>query len=153
MGAVSVSEDICNTFFSMGEYIIHGSTQNGNLLACAACMATLEQYQKNAIGDKVSMVGAYILRELKDKLAYHRNVGEIRGEGLLIGIDLVQNKKSNACLNCKEIYFIQESLKKRGLLLYRSDIGLILLPMYITTKNEATRMVEMILDTFKNIVY
>lgn len=153
MGAVSVTEEICNAFLNMGEYIVHGSTQNGNLLACAACIATLEQYEKNAIGDNVFMVGDYILKELKDKLACHRNVGDIRGEGLLIGIDLVQNKKSNTYLNSKEIYFIQESLKKRGLLLYRSDIGLILLPMYITTKNEATRMVEMILDTFKNIVY
>ena len=67
---------------------IHGSTFGGNPLACAAGLAALTAYrQQDLIGHSARM-GAYLLEALKDALDGVRIVRDIRGLGLMIGIEL-----------------------------------------------------------------
>jgi len=66
----------------------HGNTYGGNPLCCAAALATLDlvehEYQANA-----AKVGAYFLRKLRALAAGHPVIGEVRGKGLMIGMELV----------------------------------------------------------------
>ncbi len=66
----------------------HGSTFGGNPLACAAALATLEAIEKQNLRENAIKVGDHIRASLKDRLADTAGVVEIRGQGLMIGIEL-----------------------------------------------------------------
>ena len=67
-----------------------GTTFGGNHLACAAAIAVLEVIQKENLLENAASVGSYLIEELKklDK------VREVRGRGLMIGIDLPEELSS-----------------------------------------------------------
>jgi len=66
----------------------HGSTFGGNPLACAAALATLEAVEKQNLRESADKTGDYIRTQLRSMLAGAAGVTEIRGQGLLIGIEL-----------------------------------------------------------------
>jgi 4-aminobutyrate aminotransferase len=71
----------------------HGNTYGGNPLCCAAALATLDlierEYRANA-----AKVGDYFMRKLQVLATKHAVVGEVRGKGLMIGMELVTDKVS-----------------------------------------------------------
>eukprot|EP01047_Picozoa_sp_COSAG01_P000357 COSAG01_NODE_6_length_54687_cov_500.907599_26_plen_428_part_00 len=72
----------------------HGSTYGGNALVCEVARTTLEVIDERL--PQVANLGKIALAYLKKALAQHPHVGEIRGEGLMIGVELVKDKKSKA---------------------------------------------------------
>jgi 4-aminobutyrate aminotransferase len=73
----------------------HGNTYGGNPIACAASLATIklieEQYLQNA-----AEVGQYALDALSEIMVRHQSIGEVRGIGLMIGIEFIKDRKSKA---------------------------------------------------------
>ena len=66
----------------------HGSTFGGNPLACAAALATLDIIEEERLMENAVKVGDYIRAELAQKIGGLKGVREIRGMGLLIGVEL-----------------------------------------------------------------
>jgi 4-aminobutyrate aminotransferase len=73
----------------------HGNTYGGNPLACAASLATIElikeQYLQNA-----AEVGQYTLDALEEIKTSHPSIGDVRGIGLMIGVDFVKDRETHA---------------------------------------------------------
>jgi len=71
----------------------HGNTYGGNPLCCAAALATLDlvehQYTANA-----AEVGAYFIERLRHLQSRHPEIGDVRGRGLFIGMELVKDRAS-----------------------------------------------------------
>jgi len=65
----------------------HGSTFGGNPLACAAALATIETILKNKLHENAKKQGESIKQKLKESLKDCKNITEIRGQGLMIGIE------------------------------------------------------------------
>jgi acetylornithine/N-succinyldiaminopimelate aminotransferase len=66
----------------------HGSTFGGNPLACAAALATLQIVEEEGLLENAERMGALLLSGLREQLAGVPGVAEIRGHGLMIGIEL-----------------------------------------------------------------
>lgn len=66
----------------------HGSTFGGNLLACAASLAVLRELEEEDLPARAAELGELALSTLRRELADCREVREVRGRGLLLGIDL-----------------------------------------------------------------
>jgi len=66
----------------------HGSTFGGNLLACAAALAVLEIMEEEQVIQNVAKTGEYLLGRLEQELGGVAGVDQIRGRGLMIGIEL-----------------------------------------------------------------
>lgn len=66
----------------------HGSTFGGNALACAAALATLEQIEKQQLCQRAQTLGSRIIDGLENQLGSADYVKEIRGCGLMIGIEM-----------------------------------------------------------------
>ncbi|MEZ4831258.1 MAG: aspartate aminotransferase family protein, partial [Caldilineaceae bacterium] len=84
MAAIVYSGQIQESLFSGA----HGSTFGGNPLACAAGLAALETYQSESLIERAAEMGELLHQKLETALAGRRMVREIRGLGLMIGIDL-----------------------------------------------------------------
>jgi acetylornithine aminotransferase len=66
----------------------HGSTFGGNPLACAASLAVLEIMEEEGLVENAARTGDYLMDRLKNELAGVSSVQQIRGRGLMIGIEL-----------------------------------------------------------------
>jgi taurine---2-oxoglutarate transaminase len=93
MGATVVRKEIGDRFKE--QFFAHGATYAGHALGCATALAVIPIYQEDALVENSAKMGAYLLekaRELKEK---HPCVGDVRGLGLFVGLELVKNKKTN----------------------------------------------------------
>ena len=117
---------------------LHGSTFGGNPLACRAALAVLDTIEKNNLCAKAAKMGAYLLDALKSKLLSDK-IYEIRGMGLMIGIELTQ-----PCPN------IVRTALAHGLLINLTAENVIrLLPPLILTTAEADEAIERLSLTIK----
>lgn len=70
----------------------HGSTFGGNPVAAAAAIATLGVIEKEGLLQKAQETGEYMMDALAEMEARHPSIGEIRGRGLMLGVEFVKNK-------------------------------------------------------------
>ncbi len=68
----------------------HGNTYGGNPMACAAALATIDLLENGYIQNTVE-VGSYAIGLLKDMMSRHPSIGEVRGTGLMIGVEFVKD--------------------------------------------------------------
>jgi 4-aminobutyrate aminotransferase len=69
----------------------HGNTFGGNPLACAAALATLDLIENEYL-DNAAVVGEFILEKLKKMQKQHPSIGDVRGIGLMIGVEFVTDR-------------------------------------------------------------
>ena len=112
----------------------HGSTFGGNPLACAAGLAVIETMQAEQLVAKAKDMGAYLLAALQKELANVEGVREVRGLGLMIGIELNQA--------CTELF--SKALAEGLLLAIQADSIIRLLPPLILSKEQADIIVQKI---------
>jgi 4-aminobutyrate aminotransferase len=80
----------------------HGSTFGGNPVACAAAIATLEVFEREKVLDNANLRGAELVRRLRGLQATTPSIGDVRGLGLMIGVELIKKDGStNATLQKK----------------------------------------------------
>jgi 4-aminobutyrate aminotransferase len=92
----------------------HGNTYGGNPLACAAALATFDLIQDEYLANAAE-VGQYTIDALEEIQARHPSIGDVRGRGLMIGVEFVQDRKTK--VPAKELCDrIVELAFERGLL-------------------------------------
>jgi len=88
LGAVVTTRAIAEAFNNGMEYF---NTFGGTPVACAAALAVLDIVEQQELQAKALETGNYLKEGLKQLAADHRLIGDIRGTGLFLGIDLVRN--------------------------------------------------------------
>lgn len=86
MGAIAYTSSVREALFPGA----HGSTFGGNPLACAASLAALETYQSECLIERADEMGMLLRRLLDERIGQRSIVRDIRGMGLMIGIELRQ---------------------------------------------------------------
>ncbi|GAB5414387.1 MAG: aspartate aminotransferase family protein [Congregibacter sp.] len=95
----------------------HGYTYSGHPVACAVASKVLEIYQRDQLFDKAASTGAYLQSQIS-ALANHDLVGEVRGMGLIAGIELVANKTAKTAFDGNTVAaFCQRQCEEQGLIL------------------------------------
>lgn len=96
LGATAISERISAVWDkpSPSGFIAHGYTYSGHPLACAAGLASLEIVERENLVDNAAVVGKYCLEKLQPLVERHAHLGEARGKGLMIALDLVVDKST-----------------------------------------------------------
>jgi 4-aminobutyrate aminotransferase len=114
----------------------HASTFGGNPVSLAAALATMrlvdQQYRENA-----RRMGEYILRRLADWPERHRLVGEVRGLGLLIALELVRDKKTKEIASAERDRVVEAAFR-RGVLLLGSGRNVVrMMPPLLIDEEQA----------------
>lgn len=149
MGALLLNKKVAQVFESSGGHIEHLSTQNGNPAACAAGLATLHELEDKGLIRNVERQGAVLLQELRESIGQHKNVYEVRGKGLMIGVGLVSGRARAEGISFDELMRLVSRIKQKGLLVYPFYkepfvSGFSLFPPFIIEENEIRRIVKII---------
>jgi len=94
----------------------HSNTFGGNLLACAAALANIEVIEEEKLWERAAHLGEHALKRLRELMEESRIVGDVRGKGLMIGVELVRDKTTRARA-IKETEQVTVEAFKRGLIL------------------------------------
>ncbi len=127
-----------STVFGPGN---HGSTFGGNPLCCRASLAVLEVMEKEQLADKAAELGTYFLEQFKAQLGDLPIVHEVRGKGLMIGIQLTQD--------CGEL--VKQALEKGLLINVTAGNVIRLLPPLVITRAQADKIITTVTELVRSL--
>ncbi len=113
MGAVITRKEIAGAFNNGMEFF---STFGGSTLACAAGMAVLDVLEEENLQSRAATTGDYLLSRLGELAEKFEQVGDIRGMGLFLGVELVKNQANHAPAPIEAAY-ISNRMREKGVLL------------------------------------
>lgn len=101
------------------------STFSGSPLSCAAASAVVDIVVEENLSQKATETGAFMMERLKEMKDRHPLIGEVRGAGLFIGVELVKDRKTKERAS-QETTRVLEECRKRGVILmqsYKAGVG------------------------------
>ncbi len=105
LSATAVKEEVYEAFKGKNQYdhFRHINTFGGNPAACALALKNIEIMEAENLFERSRDLGAKLQNELQNRLSSHPNVGDIRGKGLLVGIELVEDRTTKKPLGLTEV--------------------------------------------------
>ncbi len=116
VAAVLFRRELAEAF---AEHTIYFSTYGGNPVACAAALATLEVIEEEELQENARVTGAYLRRGLEALAARHEAIGDVRGRGLMVGLELVSDRETRTP-DGDAAAAVVNGLRERGVLVSRS---------------------------------
>jgi 4-aminobutyrate aminotransferase len=128
----------------------HASTFGGNPVCIAAALATMDVIERDGLRN-TREVGAHIMRRLADWPQRHPIVGDVRGLGLMIGIEIVKDQKTRARAHDEREKIVELAFERDVLLLGAGPNTIRIAPPLIVTRDQADVALE-VLDECISIV-
>ena len=120
----------------------HASTFGGNPLACAAAIETLSVIADEGLLDHATELGNFMRERLRNQLANVAGVVQVRGQGLIVGVEL--------SVPCVEL--VKKALEKKLLINVTSDKVIRLLPAFVMQRDEAEQVVDITCSLIKEFL-
>jgi 4-aminobutyrate aminotransferase/4-aminobutyrate aminotransferase/(S)-3-amino-2-methylpropionate transaminase len=139
LSGVAVREEIAWALERMSA----STTYGGNPMACAAGLSTLEVFEEEGILENVEAVSTFMVRELERMMEEHRIIGDVRGKGLLLALELVRDRTEKQPFNEAGEYIYRRAFEK-GLAWIPAGNILRIAPPLIMTEKLASRALEII---------
>jgi 4-aminobutyrate aminotransferase-like enzyme len=112
LAAVITTPEIAASFANGMEFF---STFGGNPVACAAGLAVLDVLREERLPENALRVGRHWMNRLQTLQQRHALIGDVRGSGLFLGIDLVSDRESRAPAT-EQAEYVVDRLRERGVL-------------------------------------
>ena len=145
-GAAVVRDEIADLFAGKGNGLKHVFTASGHPVCSAAALKNIEIIETEGFVENSAEVGAYFKEQLLGLMADHPIIGDVRGLGLLLTVELVSDRKTKEKFD-KDLEIpakLNESFKKHGLLYRAGDGTLGFGPPLSITKDEVNEIVHAI---------
>ncbi len=122
----------------------HGNTYAGHPLACAAAIANLRIVEDERLDRNAAEVGAYFLMRLKQVQDRHEMIGDVRGLGLMLGVELVADRRTKQAFDLKQRVGarIAELCREDGVLIRNLADTFIISPPLILDRAQVDQMVD-----------
>jgi 4-aminobutyrate aminotransferase-like enzyme len=114
LAAVVTTRAIAEAFDNGARYF---NTFAGNPVSCAAGLAVLDVIQREGLAEQAQRTGGYLLAQLRQLAERHALIGDVRGEGLYLGVELVRDRDTLEPAGPEAMY-VCERLKEEGVLIY-----------------------------------
>src|SRR5437660_1114295 len=122
----------------------HASTFGGNPVCIAAALATLDVIEREGLLRNAEEVGNHMLRRMTDWPTKHRLVGEVRGRGLMIGVELVKDKQTKEQASPERDRVVELAFERGVLFLGCGASTVRIAPPLLTTKEQADVAIEVL---------
>lgn len=159
LAATAVRRELYEAFKGTEQYdhFRHVSTFGGHPAACALALKNLEIMERERLVDRAAELGRRLEAELSE-LRNHPNVGDIRGKGLLFGIEFVADKQTKQPLAEEKVNWMIAQCKERGLIIGKNGDTvaghnniLIIAPPLSSTDEDMTFLIKTIKDVLAQI--
>jgi adenosylmethionine-8-amino-7-oxononanoate aminotransferase len=156
IGATLAHDRIYDAIVRGSGYFQHGHTYMGHATACAAALEVQRVIEEEQLLSNVQARGDQLRSALHEWLGEHPHVGDIRGRGLFVGVELVRDRASKTPFEpSRKLHAaIKQEAMARGLMVYPmggtidGKLGdhVLLAPPFICTPNDIDRIVERLRD-------
>ena len=153
MAATLATKKVYDSFlgkFDDWKHLFHGHTYTGNPLAAAVANKNLKMYEKNHLIQKIQKTSK-VFEEFYQEILEIESVGDIRHKGMLMGIEIVKNKKTKTPISPKKsinkIFF--EEGRRQGIYLRTLGNIVMLVPPLAISEKELRLMLEKTIKTIK----
>lgn len=150
LGAMTAREDMADAFYGAEEDEIqfaHGNTFAGNPLASVVGIAVIDEIVEKELAKKAQTLGSYLFDKLEG-LKKYGVVREVRGKGILLGVELVKDEKSN-----EPFFELGKAMKKtsikNGLIMRIDPTWFAVAPALTAEKSDLDEMFELIDKSLK----
>jgi adenosylmethionine-8-amino-7-oxononanoate aminotransferase len=130
LGGVGVSDEIWDTLSEPDRMFMHGFTYSGHPVACAVALPNLDIIERERLPENAARSGDYLLGALHERLDDHPHVGEVRGKGLMLFVELVADKTTkapvDAALNISP--HLTAATRERGIIVRPVAAGIAIAP-------------------------
>ncbi|KAJ3451316.1 alanine--glyoxylate aminotransferase 2 [Anaeramoeba flamelloides] len=117
MGAVATTKEIAQSMSGA----IHFNTFGGNPVSCTIGQAVLEVIEEDGLQENCRVTGSYLIKELKRLQRKHNIIGQVRGKGLMVGVELVKDRKTREPASA-ETKKVAELMKDNGVLIAKGGL-------------------------------
>jgi adenosylmethionine-8-amino-7-oxononanoate aminotransferase len=143
LAATLFSEEMMRPMVETGTTLPFGSTQDGNPIACATALATLEIVTQPEMVQRIEQVGETLRTGLQELIG-SGVVSEVRGMGLMVGVELKHIGNNRQLFTETEAAAVKHQCREEGLLVYHFDGGLSLFPSLMISDDEIADLIEML---------
>ena len=144
LSATLATETIYQRFLGPGNYFTHGVTHGGHPVCCAVSLAAIDIIIKEKLPENSANVGAYLKSRFEKLMENRLQIGDVRGRGLMIALELVKDRQSKQPFTAKETSNIIVDLALQGLILANHVNNLSFLPPLIIDETLADEIVHII---------
>jgi len=130
---------------------VHPNTYAAHPVACAAALANLKIMEQDNLVDNAAKMGERLLEGLQVAVGKRPIVGEVRGRGLLVCVDLVEPDGSGRSLDPKKVAELDRKAWDRGAIVYARGSVLRLAPPLCITKQEVDELVGIVADSIDDL--
>ena len=130
---------------------VHPNTYAAHPVACAAALATIRIMEQDKLVENAEVMGQRLLAGLQGALGRSPIVGEVRGRGLLVCVDLVEPDGSGKSLDPKTVAELDRKAWDRGAIVYARGNVLRLAPPLCITGGEVDELVGMVADSVNEL--
>lgn len=144
LAATMATDKIYSCFIGKDRSFSHGSTASGHPVCAAAGLANIDIIMREQLIENANKIGAYLIDRLKKVMADSEVIGDVRGQGLMLAIELVKDKKTKEPLPQKEVFKILMDCYSMGVFVYLAPNlrTIALFPPLIIDKNMADDLVN-----------
>jgi adenosylmethionine-8-amino-7-oxononanoate aminotransferase len=162
IGAMIASSRIYDAIVAGSGFFQHGHTYMGHATACAAALAVQRVIERDKLLANVLSRGEQLRDELRGALRDHPNVGDVRGRGLFVGVEFVQDRQSKATLDParKTHALLKKQAMQNGLMMYPMGGTIdgvhgdhvLLAPPFICTAADISEIVSRFVGTVQQVL-
>jgi 4-aminobutyrate--pyruvate transaminase len=154
LGGIGMSDKVAEVMFDGATPWMHAYTYSAHPVGCAVGLAMLDIVEQEDFPDQAAAKGKRLLDGLKAALGGHPNVGEVRGLGLMCGVEYVKDKATKAPFDAAEAVGprIHAAGAERGLFSRtRGDVYLVAPPI-VSSEETIDRTVEILAEATREIL-
>ncbi len=129
----------------------HGGTYGGNAVACAAGVATFEVMREEDLPGNAARIGNFLMGQLRELQQEFPVIGDVRGMGLMIGLELVT---PDGAMNPDAVKRVVQNAQDRGTLLITAglrDQVIRVIPPLTITQQQAEEFIDVFADSLKGV--
>ena len=136
--------------FELGDHL---STFGGSPVSCAAALANIEIFEEERLSEQAAEKGEYLRKRLEEMKGSHELIGDVRGKGLMVGIELVHDRGTKEPA-VEEVSRVREEARKRGVLIGSGGVKRCTIrfqPPLVITREQLDRALTIVEEVLSSI--
>ncbi|MGI9331668.1 MAG: aspartate aminotransferase family protein [Gammaproteobacteria bacterium] len=154
LGGIGVSDRVAQTMDESGKPWMHAYTYSAHPVGCAVGLAMLEIIESENFVEQAARKGKHLLVRLKDALSNHAHVGDIRGLGLMCGVEIVEDRATKAEFPAERNIgeSVRQAALERGVALRMRGDVVCIAPPIVTPESELDRCVDVVHEAVLSVL-